>query len=104
MDNADLATPPSWRYCSAVITGSAGRFSSPTSRAWAISTSNDPREGRPDEAGDRHGFLRSVIATELAAERAADTRLLYGGSVTDNNADAYFTLSLIHISEPTRPY
>jgi triosephosphate isomerase len=59
--------------------------------AWAISTGDEPRECRPDEAQDRHRFIRSVIATELGAEVAADTTLLYGGSVTASNADAYFT-------------
>jgi triosephosphate isomerase len=48
--------------------------------AWAISTSNEPRECKPDEAGDRHSFIRSVIATELGARVAAETTLLYGGS------------------------
>ena len=59
--------------------------------AWAISTGSEPRECRPDEAGQRHSFVRSVIATELGAEVAADTTLLYGGSVTASDADAYFT-------------
>jgi len=63
--------------------------------AWAISTSNEPRECEPDEAGDRHSFIRSVIATELGAAVAADTTLLYGGSVTASNADAYFTRTVI---------
>ena len=58
---------------------------------WAISTGNDPRECAPEEAQDRHRFLRSVIATELGETTAADTTLLYGGSVTADNADAYFT-------------
>jgi triosephosphate isomerase len=59
--------------------------------AWAISTSSEPRECKPDEAATRHSFIRSVIAAELGADRAADTTLLYGGSVTAGNADAYFT-------------
>jgi triosephosphate isomerase len=59
--------------------------------AWAISTSSKPRECQPDEAADRHSFIRDVIAAELGAELAADTTLLYGGSVTASNADAYFT-------------
>ncbi|HZW45588.1 MAG TPA: triose-phosphate isomerase [Dermatophilaceae bacterium] len=59
--------------------------------AWAISTSSEPRECKPDEAGDRHSFIRSVIATELGENVAADTTLLFGGSVTAGNADAYFT-------------
>ena len=59
--------------------------------AWAISTGSDPRECQPEEAGERHSFIRSVIATELGPAVAADTTLLYGGSVTAGNADAYFT-------------
>jgi triosephosphate isomerase len=59
--------------------------------AWAISTSEHARECAPDEAAHRHSFIRSVIATELGAEIAATTTLLYGGSVTAGNADAYFT-------------
>lgn len=59
--------------------------------AWAISTSEHARECAPEEAADRHGFIRSVIADELGAQLAADTTLLYGGSVTADNAKAYFT-------------
>ena len=59
--------------------------------AWAISTSEHAQECTPAEAADRHSFIRSVIADELGAELAADTTLLYGGSVTAGNADAYFT-------------
>ncbi len=69
----------------------AGPFLIAYEPAWAISTSNEPRECKPDEAGDRHSFIRSAIAAELGAELAADTTLLYGGSVTASNADAYFT-------------
>lgn len=59
--------------------------------AWAISTSEHAQECAPGEAADRHGFIRSVIADELGAQLAADTTLLYGGSVTAGNVDAYFT-------------
>jgi triosephosphate isomerase len=69
----------------------AGPFLIAYEPAWAISTGSDPRECQPDEAGERHSFIRSVIATELEAEVAAETTLLYGGSVTATNADAYFT-------------
>jgi triosephosphate isomerase len=69
----------------------AGPFLIAYEPAWAISTSDDARECTPEEAGDRHGVIRCVIAAELDAERAADTTLLYGGSVTADNADAYFT-------------
>jgi triosephosphate isomerase len=70
---------------------SGGPFLVAYEPAWAISTSNEPRECKPDEAGDRHSFIRSVIATELSAELAADMTLLYGGSVTASNASGYFT-------------
>jgi triosephosphate isomerase len=59
--------------------------------AWAISTGNEPHECEPHEAGERHSFIRSLIATELGAAVAADTTLLYGGSVTASNSDTYFT-------------
>jgi triosephosphate isomerase len=69
----------------------AGPFLIAYEPAWAISTSNEPHECKPEEAGERHSFIRSAIATELGAEIAAETTLLYGGSVTADNADAYFT-------------
>jgi triosephosphate isomerase len=59
--------------------------------AWAISTSEHAQECAPGEAAYRHGFIRSVIADELGVQLAADTTLLYGGSVTAGNVDAYFT-------------
>lgn len=70
---------------------SGGPFLIAYEPAWAISTSTEPRECSPDEAGSRHSFIRSVIATELGVDVAADTTLLYGGSVDADNADAYFT-------------
>ncbi|MDQ2737435.1 MAG: triose-phosphate isomerase [Actinomycetota bacterium] len=59
--------------------------------AWAISTSEHPVDCTPQEAAERHGFIRSVVAGELGAQLAADTTLLYGGSVTADNAEAYLT-------------
>ncbi len=58
---------------------------------WAISTSRDAHDCNPDEAGARHSLLRSVIAGELGAQLAADTTLLYGGSVTAADAESYLT-------------
>jgi triosephosphate isomerase len=69
----------------------AGPFLIAYEPAWAISTSKEPKECTPGEAGDRHSFIRSTIATELGADLAANTTLLYGGSVTAGNADSYFT-------------
>ncbi len=60
---------------------------------WAISTSEHARECTPAEAADRHGFICALLADELGARLAADRTLLYGGSVTADNADAYFTQS-----------
>jgi triosephosphate isomerase len=59
--------------------------------AWAISTGSDPRVCHPDEAGDVHSFIRSLLAADLGVGIAADTTLLYGGSVTAADADGYFT-------------
>jgi triosephosphate isomerase len=70
---------------------SGGPFLLAYEPAWAISTSDHPADCTPQEAADRHGFIRSVIADELGAQLAAATTLLYGGSVTAANADAYFT-------------
>lgn len=53
---------------------------------WATSTRNKPRDCTPEEAGDRHSFIRSVIAAELGTTVAAETRLLFGGSVSANKA------------------
>jgi triosephosphate isomerase len=69
----------------------SGRFLIAYEPAWAISTSEHARECTPTEASDRHRFIRSVIARELGAQLAADTTLLYGGSITAGNADGYFT-------------
>jgi triosephosphate isomerase len=68
-----------------------GRFFVAYEPAWAISTGTEPRECTPEEAGDRHSFIRALIDTELGAEIAATITLLYGGSVHADNADAYFT-------------
>ena len=68
-----------------------GPFLVACERAWAISTSEDAHECQPDDAADRHGYIRSVIADALGAELAVDTTLLYGGSVTTDNAESYLT-------------
>lgn len=54
----------------------------PYEPAWATSTSEDAKECAPAEAADRHGYIRSRVAEELGTQLAADTTLLYGGSVT----------------------
>ena len=70
---------------------SSGQFLLAYEPAWAISTSEHARQCTPVEAADRHGYIRSVLSDELGAQPAAETTLLYGGSVTADNAHAYLT-------------
>ena len=52
---------------------------------WAIGTG---RTARPDQAQDAHLFIRKHVAKRLGAPAAEAVRLLYGGSVKPDNADA----------------
>jgi triosephosphate isomerase len=45
---------------------------------WAIGTG---RTSTPEMAGDAHRFLRNESGSRFTSERAADLRILYGGSV-----------------------
>jgi triosephosphate isomerase (TIM) len=54
---------------------------------WAIGTG---RTATPEQAADMHAFVRSRLAEVLGATAAAGTRILYGGSVTPENAAALF--------------
>lgn len=49
---------------------------------WAIGTG---RSASPEQANNTIGFIRSRIAGILGSQTAADTRILYGGSVTPEN-------------------
>jgi len=49
---------------------------------WAIGTG---RTATPEIAGDAHRFLRATAATRFTSDRAADLRILYGGSVKPDN-------------------
>jgi triosephosphate isomerase len=49
---------------------------------WAIGTG---RTATPEMAGDAHGFLRDQAASRFTSDRAADLRILYGGSVKPDN-------------------
>jgi triosephosphate isomerase len=51
---------------------------------WAIGTG---KTASPAQAQDAHAFCRSAIASGVSAEVAAATRILYGGSVTPQNAN-----------------
>ncbi len=49
---------------------------------WAIGTG---RTATPEMAGDAHRFLRAQAASRFTSDRAADLRILYGGSVKPDN-------------------
>ena len=55
---------------------------------WAIGTGRTPT---PAQIAEVHGFLRARLASLIGAE-AAQTRLLYGGSVKASNAAEIFAL------------
>ena len=49
---------------------------------WAIGTG---RTSTPEMAADAHRFLRNESGSRVTSERAADLRILYGGSVKPDN-------------------
>lgn len=52
---------------------------------WAIGTG---RTATPEMAGDAHRFLRNHVASRFTSDRAANLRILYGGSVKPDNVRA----------------
>jgi triosephosphate isomerase len=56
---------------------------------WAIGTG---RTASPDQAQEVHAFIRDQLAA-ADAEVAQATRVLYGGSVKPDNADALFAMA-----------
>src|SRR6185437_1044148 len=50
---------------------------------WAIGTG---KNATPEDASTTHGVLRSVLR-DLVGDRAAEVRILYGGSVTPANVE-----------------
>ena len=51
---------------------------------WAIGTGVT---ASPEQAQEAHDNLRAWLRSNVSAEAAEQTRILYGGSVTDKNAD-----------------
>jgi triosephosphate isomerase len=49
---------------------------------WAIGTG---KTATPDMAADAHRYIRGLVAAKYGAERAAQVRILYGGSVKPDN-------------------
>ena len=52
---------------------------------WAIGTGVN---ATPSQAGEVHGYLRGLLSELTSKDTAATIRLLYGGSVKAENADA----------------
>ncbi|GBG30241.1 Triosephosphate isomerase [Hondaea fermentalgiana] len=51
---------------------------------WAIGTG---KTASPEQAQEVHGELRDWLKTNISEKVAAETRILYGGSVTEKNCD-----------------
>ncbi len=49
---------------------------------WAIGTG---RTATPEVAAEAHGFLRTLVSSRFGQQAAADTRIVYGGSVKPAN-------------------
>jgi len=60
---------------------------------WAIGTGKTPTE---DEIGEAHNFIAQELQTVLGGEAAAGFRLLYGGSVTSDNAAMVLSAMDVH--------
>jgi len=55
---------------------------------WAIGTGET---ATPEQAQEIHRYIREVLATEISAELAQKTRILYGGSVSATTASQLFS-------------
>ena len=51
---------------------------------WAIGTG---KTASPEQAEDVHKYIREYLAKEISTEVSDRTRIIYGGSVTDANAE-----------------
>ena len=71
------------RQLAAGLAGRPARFAVAYEPVWAIGTGET---ATPEIAQEAHDFLRRRIAALLGSAVAAQTRLLYGGSVTPENA------------------
>jgi len=60
---------------------------------WAIGTGKTPT---PNEIGEAHNFIAREIASALGGEAAAGLRILYGGSVTADNAAMVLSAMTVH--------
>jgi len=60
---------------------------------WAIGTGKTPTR---EEIGEAHNFLAQELATVLGSEASAGFRILYGGSVTPDNAAMVLSAMDVH--------
>lgn len=75
------------RQLRAGLAARPGRFALAYEPVWAIGTGET---ATPETAQEAHAFLRRVLAAATDARAAAAARILYGGSVTPENAAALF--------------
>jgi triosephosphate isomerase len=61
--------------------------------AWAISTSREALKCDPSLANQRHIEIREIVKRRWGPGCSNRMTILYGGSVTDANAEAYFAQS-----------
>jgi triosephosphate isomerase len=55
---------------------------------WAIGTGIN---ATPEQAQEMHAFIRMLIETKFGGDLAKETSIIYGGSVTPNNAKSLFS-------------
>ena len=60
---------------------------------WAIGTGKTPTQ---EEIGEVHNFIAQELASVLGAEASAGFRILYGGSVTPDNAAMVLSAMDVH--------
>ena len=75
------------RQLRAGLASRPSRFAVAYEPVWAIGTGET---ATPETAQEAHAFLRRLLAELADARTAASTRLLYGGSVTPENATTLF--------------
>ncbi len=71
------------RQLTAGLAGRPARFEVAYEPVWAIGTGDT---ATPEIAQEAHAFLRRELAALVGEERAAATRILYGGSANPSNA------------------
>jgi triosephosphate isomerase len=73
------------RHLAAALAGRPDPFAVAYEPVWAVGTG---QTATPEQAQEVHGFLRGQLAEHLDERTAAGVSILYGGSVTPDNAAA----------------